>query len=230
MIISHKYKFIFLKTNKTAGTSIEIALSKVCGPHDVITPLTPKDEKARRLLGYRGAQNYLVPFWAYRFNDWRVLFTEKRRKKRFVNHMPAKRVKQQIDPEIWDNYYKFCFERNPWDRIISLYYWRFKSEPRPTISEFMASEAPQLLKQKGYGVYTIDNEVVVDRVCAFENITGELEAIRAHLGIQETLELPHSKSAFRKDKRHYRDLIGEVEQMRISELFQDEIRLVGYQF
>ncbi|MEL6382956.1 MAG: chondroitin 4-O-sulfotransferase, partial [Cyanobacteria bacterium J06626_18] len=32
MIISHEYKFIFLKTRKTAGTSIEIALSKFCGP------------------------------------------------------------------------------------------------------------------------------------------------------------------------------------------------------
>ena len=38
MIVSHKHKFIFIKTKKTAGTAIEAALSELCGPQDVITP------------------------------------------------------------------------------------------------------------------------------------------------------------------------------------------------
>ena len=41
MIISHEHKFIFLKTRKTAGTSIELALSDLCGARDIITSPRP---------------------------------------------------------------------------------------------------------------------------------------------------------------------------------------------
>ena len=44
MIVSHKNRFIFLKTRKTAGSSIEIALSKHCGPEDIITKIAPSEE------------------------------------------------------------------------------------------------------------------------------------------------------------------------------------------
>lgn len=79
MIISHKYRYIFLKTNKTAGTSVEIALSRFCGPDDIITPITPEDEEIRRELGYPGPQNYLIPFSRYELKDWARLLIKRQR-------------------------------------------------------------------------------------------------------------------------------------------------------
>ena len=230
MIISHKYKFIFLKTNKTAGTSIEIALSGVCGADDIISPISPEDEKTRSESGYPGPQHHLAPASEYGIVDVAKLLVKGRKKNRFYNHIPATELKALIGEETWNSYYKFCFERNPWDRVISLYYWRCKSEPRPTITKFINSGALKRLKRKGLELYSIDGQVAVDKICRFENIPQELELMRTHLGIPEKLELPRAKSRFRKDQRSYREILDAEQQAIIAELFSDEIKLMGYEF
>jgi hypothetical protein len=39
MIVSHRHRFIFIKTHKTAGSSMEMALAPLCGPDDIVTPM-----------------------------------------------------------------------------------------------------------------------------------------------------------------------------------------------
>ncbi|MCL7936643.1 MAG: hypothetical protein M8844_00675 [marine benthic group bacterium] len=46
-----------MKSQKTGGTSLELALSRYCGPEDVITPLNEKHERQRRELGGLGPRN-----------------------------------------------------------------------------------------------------------------------------------------------------------------------------
>lgn len=228
MIVSHKHQFIFLKTNKTAGTSIEIALSKVCGPDDIITRISPEDEATRRELGYRGPQNDKLSFPKHFFSNWKAFVLTRGH---FYNHMSAGEVRAALGDEIWNSYYKFCFERNPWDRVVSLYYWRCQQEPRPSISEFLDSGVPKVLKRRGYGVYTIDDEVAVDRVCRFENLEQELEQVcNQRLGLPEKLVLPRAKSGYRKDKRHYRELLDDEDRRKVAALFAREIALFGYEF
>ena len=230
MIISHKYKFIFLKTNKTAGTSIEIALSGACGDDDIISPLSAADEKTRSSLGHRGPQHHLATARQFGITDALKLLATGRRKSRFYGHMPARKIRALIGDEIWNEYYKFCFERNPWDRVISLYYWRCKSLPRPTLSEFMASGDLKRLKQKGHDLYSLDGQVAVDKVCRFEDIPAELEGIRERLGITEELTLAEAKSSFRRDNRSYRDILDAEQQAIIADMFSDEIKLMDYEF
>ena len=70
MIVSHRHRFIFIKTRKTAGTSIEIALSPHCGPEDIISPIAKDDEQFRHELGYPGPQHYLKDKSEYGLGDW----------------------------------------------------------------------------------------------------------------------------------------------------------------
>ncbi len=230
MIISHKHKYIFLKTNKTAGTSIEIALSKSCGKDDIITHISPEDELTRSKLGARGPQNFGAPYGEYGFYDWARLLIRRRSKLRYYNHMNATQVNGLIGDEIWNSYFKFCFERNPWDRVVSLYFFRHPSGSGPSLTEFIESDEPLALKQRGFGIYSIDGKVVVDKVCRFENIAGEMEEVRKQLGIPEELDLPRAKSRFRKDKRSYRDILDQEQREKIAELFRDEIEYLGYEF
>jgi hypothetical protein len=137
-----------------------------------------------------------------------------------------------VGQEIWDSYYKFCVERNPWDRAVSYYYWRCQTEPKPTFSEFIESETFLLLKRRGFEVYTIDGQIAVDKICRFENLGEDLESVRMQLGLPEPLNLPRAKSGFRKreDKRNDRDLFSEVDKAKVQDLFSDEIKLLNYTF
>ncbi len=230
MILSHKHKFIFIKTNKTAGTSIEIALSRFCGEDDIITPIAPEDEITRRQLGCRGPQHYRAPLGEYGWRDYRDLAFRRRTKRRYYNHMTSVEVRQLVGEQVWNSYYKFCFERNPFDRLVSLYYWRNRSEPRPSISTFLQSGFPVILKKYGYNSYTMDGRVVVDKVCRFEQLQAELESIRRRLGIPAALELPHAKSSYRKDRRSYRELLTDREKEEIGRMFRSEIELFNYEY
>lgn len=231
MIICHQYRFIFLKTNKTAGTSVEIALARFCGTGDIITPISPADEKTRKDLGYRGAQNFLAAWYEYNPRDILRYLRKGRKKRRFYNHIPAKKIKPRIGSEIWNNYFKFCIERNPWDRAVSLYHWKYKKATQPpSFSEYIQSDIPYRLKHHGIDVYTINGEIAVDRICRYENLEEELEEVRSLLRLPDQLELPRAKSQFRENRKNYRDYYGDAEAKRVAELFAEEIRLFNYTF
>jgi len=229
MILSHRYKFIFIKTNKTAGTSLEIALSKYCGERDVITPISPEDERIRRELGCRGPQNCPIPFSQYTLRDWgRRVFLGK--KLQFYNHMGAREIKRFVSEGVWDEYFKFCFERNPWDRVVSRYYWVLQNEPNLSISDFIKHGGADMNKKRGFQLYTVGGKIVVDKVALYENLDQELEEIAIRLGLPEKPVLPQAKSGYRKDRRHYSDLLSDEDKAVVSRLFAEEIAYLGYEY
>lgn len=227
MIISHQHKFIFIKTQKTAGTSTEIALSRICGPDDIITPLSPEEEKIRKDLGYRGAQNYIIPFSQYKKLDWMKLAYFRKRMS-FFHHMSAHQIMWYLNSDTWDSYYKFCFERNPWDKVVSYYYFHEGYKSYKSIKEFLLSgEGGDM---RGFDLYNQGGIPLVDKVFKFEEIEAGLNELSKRFNLQEPLKLPsyRAKGDIRKDKRHYREILTQEEADIIAKIFAREIKYFAY--
>lgn len=224
MIVNHRYKFIFFKTRKTASTSIEIALSKFCGENDIITPIAWEDECLRKELGFPSPQNYKIPLKCYKPIDW-ARFIGKGLWKYYKSHATAGLVRNYLPDDMWNGYFKFCFERNPFDKAISRYYWSTR-DPRPAISEYLCAVPTWLLSN--WSVYTINDNIAVDFVGHYEKLEEDMEFIRSRLGLPSKINLPKAKTTYRKNRDHYSRLLTQEARNRIEIVCAKEIRYFGY--
>jgi hypothetical protein len=255
MVISNKYKFIFIKTSKIGGTSLELFLSGICGENDILTPLwhAEKEHIARNF------KKYFNPFPEIGKRIW----NEKRinniglkntlsnflDKDMYFENIPAWQLKCRIPKNIWDNYYKFTVERNPWDKCVSRYFhcktifeekhkkelsfdmWYKYFQQRlnePWVTTAWGSESPY-----NYPRYCDPwtNEILVDYVCRYENLNDELKKVFTLLGISfNGLQQYKAKSHYRKDRRPYQDFLDVKYADAIGDVFKKEIDLMKYTF
>jgi len=224
MLISHRHRFIFLKTQKTAGTAIEIALRGVMDPGDVITPISRADERINRALGQLGPRRFRAPLQHYRSGDlWRVL-SRGRLKKRFYNHMPAAAVRAELPEAVWCDYLKISVERNPFDKAISSYYWRTRRQRQPISLAAYLQSCPSG-ELSNWPVYTIDDQVVVDVMLRHEHLEQDLAALAERLRLERPLQLPvqRPKGQIRKDRRPWQEVLDPEGERRIRQVCAREL-------
>jgi hypothetical protein len=218
VIVSHEHGFVFMKTRKTAGTSVEIALSRVCGPEDVITPVTAEDEALRHSSGGRGPQHFESPPLEHKA----------------FNHMPVSMVRRMLGRRRFESYFSFVVERNPWDAVVSLYHWRTRdTAPGPDLqpfAEYVASEAVETFAAKQQRIYRLDGRVAVDRVLRYESLAEELATVWAELGLPGSPDLPHAKAGTRPGGASYRSYYDDGSRERVADLFAAPITELGYEF
>lgn len=237
MIISHTHKFIFIKPTKVAGTSIEVALSKLCGEMDVITPLT-------KYLPLFGEDEYVH---------------QSQNDAGFYNHMPALAIKNKVGSSVWSIYFKFTVVRNPWDLVVSRFCWE-KKFVRYRISKCFRRllENPirfELYKRlirllihrfgiRSFGSFLrgferdwtnerfyFDGEghAVCDFYIRYENISEDFDTVCTKLSINPG-NLPRLKSRTRNHGVHYSNYYNDKTKAIVANLFCREIEYFGYTF
>lgn len=181
MIVLHGPKIIFLKSRKTAGSSIELALSAFAKESDVITPIDKGsgDDEERARLGYVGPQNYEKRFFELfltpTYRDWRDFFKGKPLLK-FHNHCAARRAKRHLSRAIWHRYLKVSVVRNPWDYMVSSYYWGNRYQRvLPDFEQWCLDNRRLITRNRRQ--YFIGGRCVVDRFLRFETLLQDLKAL-----------------------------------------------------
>jgi hypothetical protein len=225
MIVSHTHKFIFVKSLKTAGTSLEAALSRYCSGDDIVTPLGDyrfnRDESGDRVH--------------QAMND-----------SGFNQHDDAATIKSKLPAEVWDNYFKFSITRNPWDRAVSLFFWEYRRDPalvpRKRFYHYLGvpyDEAGELRKRLGTFVrgdwqnndrfYIMDDRLCVDYVIKYESLEEDFRRVCREVGVPETA-LPRLKTGLRRQGHHYSELFDDESRAIVADRHQNDIAHFGYVF
>lgn len=255
MIISHRYRLIFVKSSKVAGTSIEAFLSDVCGPDDVVTPLW-HPERGHVPRNYQGRFNPLPELVRKASEEHRLhhlglpwMVHQLAGGQKFHEGMPAWEIRSRVPAHMWEDYFTFTVERNPWDKCVSRYFHsKAVFEPkygrpltfadwfshlrrrldRPWSTRAWGSEAPY-----NYPRYADPwtDEVLVDRICRYETLETDLAEVfeRAEVPFHG-LDGYRAKTQYRSDQRPYQELLCAPYVDAIADVFAKEIALLAYEF
>ena len=188
MLISHKYCFIYTKTIKTAGTSVEIYFQPFCTQDDYSTPEHATEEYVSEtgIIGFRGKRTAK--------NIW-------------YNHMPAQLIRDSIGKNIWNKYHKFCAIRNPFDKLLSFFYWRerhnldrsYMNTENSIITTFRQKVLSRELIIHDRTKFIIDGNICVDQFIRFEALEHDIRLVCERVGVPfEHNRIPRLKTGIRK--------------------------------
>jgi len=230
LIISHKYKFIYIKSSKTAGTSLEVYLSQVCDKKDVFTPICPSSSK-HVPRNHKGFFNPVCELSEFGVSDIRSITSDLVNRRKYYNHITARRLRCRLDNDTWSKYLKFTVERNPFDKVFSMYKMlNFRRNGKLSLAEFF--DEGLFLRAKNYKYYAdSEGNIIVDKILRYENLDDELNNLFSKLGIPFFGSLDENeKSSYSAIDGTYKEVFTEEQLAKIRISYSDEIALAENNF
>ena len=249
MIVSHKWRFIFVHCRKVAGSSMKVALASALGQDDIIigslneiiesgiginkatkrTLIKPKaivSASLALLVGRSWSESVNIGVKSYYRNRLSLN----------PPHPTAKEASKYFAYE-WKNYFRFAFVRNPYERVVSDYLWRM----RITGSKISFLDYLNLLASKNhmtgiihpmatnnFEMISIDGSIDIDFVGRYEKLEEDFLTVTDRIGLRN-LRLGHRQKV-NPQKEDYGVFYGKQEIEVVSELFSDEISAFGYNY
>tara|TARA_B100001057_G_scaffold497548_1_gene601982 strand:+ start:7690 stop:8262 length:573 start_codon:yes stop_codon:yes gene_type:complete len=188
MIISPKYKFVFIANTKTGSTSIHKTLLNCVKDKNLI-------DESSFILGDK--------------------------------HLSCRKLLEQR-PQ-YKNYFKFAFVRNPWDRVVSWYFFCKRSDYiKRNTSDISFKEF--LNTKLNVWATPNQNQYEFTKCCnyigRYENIQEDFNIICDKIKIPQQ-KLPHKNAS---NHRHYTEYYNEETREIIAKKYAKDIEYFNYEF
>ena len=191
VVVCFDPEFVYIKTQKTAGTSTEMVLEKFCGP-----PGRKITERSRGYVSKYGIigrrLNVAAAGPADQKPSWRP-------------HISASEVRRLVMPDFWERAEIIANIRNPFARNFSWFNWTRKMNKRPdfaTFEEHRDAFRAWLPTAKDVGERKrlfVDGAPSPTKIIRFEHLEEDLAEVCNELGLSDPPSLPETKMSSRPD-------------------------------
>lgn len=207
MIVSHKHRFIFAAIPKTGTHSVRHGLREHMGSDDI--------EQARLFV----EKKFPIPELARLGHG----------------HISLAEVRPFLGEEMFSDYLKFAFVRNPFDRFVSYCAFAtsregaFARDPQRVMRHFLFVAPPHqhiIFRPQHLFLTDRDGTLLADMLGKVEEMQQSYDAICARIGIAST-PLDHANRSQRGDYRDYynQELIDGV-----AKIYARDLDLFGYEY
>jgi hypothetical protein len=207
MIISHKHRYIFFATPKTATHAVREALHHYSADDDW---------EQQALFG-----QYTIPI------DEIAEIKH--------GHVSVQQLKPALDQAQWNDYFRFAFVRNPFDRFVSICTFLNRQNPgfqanslswmkmalnRPAFRErILVTPQSDLLSHA-------NGDLGVHLVGRYETLQISLDTIFEHLGLPPVQLNVRNRS----EHAHYHEYYDDQLRSLVEEFYQADLRQFNYSF
>jgi hypothetical protein len=216
VLVSHRYKFIYLKNYKVAGSSVESFFGQFCiNPLDI--PRYTFEDKIEESV-----------------SEYGIIGSRMTEHKKWFNHKTASDIRRDIGTTIFNEYFKFCVVRNPYDLMVSSYFWEQQNKKNKQDFKTYCKHYSKTINYFTDNVQRIflDNKPVCQYYIRYEHLVDDILVVLDKLGITDfdITKLPNHKSGIRPSESTYKEYYDEETKQIVYNLFKREIILFGYTF
>ncbi len=158
-----------------------------------------------------------------------------------LDHSTAQEKFAQLGADAWARKFTFTMVRNPWDKVVSHYHYRVKTNQTGlgdggvSFAEWLRLcyvdrdpryyDQPRMFMPQRHWLVDEQDNMLVEFIGRFENLQADFDHICSRLGVDA--QLGHAKPSSRGS---YRDYYDDDSRELIERVFAEDLETFGYSF